>query len=295
MKRNLLKASLAMMTAVAMMVIASGSMQGNSEGGTRSRNYVVYDHNNEELLTDAGYTLTLPERDNSISTYDVIPPDTRKEYENSGIVHFSFNGVHGATGFIVDDHTIATAAHCLRRQETGVYKQGLEISLYGDDGNVLKTLSKSNCIIQSHMPSQYTGSVDYSPYDYALIVVSEDLKDYEHFELGDVLEAADTTNAKVNVAGHVGDDLFIATGAFKEITDNRVFYDTDVDDGQSGSPVFVKTIYTVDTSIYYLTTVVAIHTRGISKSDISPYNNGVRMTSDVRAFYLNNPNATIEE
>ena len=55
--------------------------------------------------------------------------DRARDTENTAVVRLSIGG----TGFIVDDHTIATAAHCLYDTKTKSFVKNMTIQIYTDD------------------------------------------------------------------------------------------------------------------------------------------------------------------
>ncbi len=286
----------AALVASVLTVTGISSLTGSTVENERNRSYLIYSYNQERVLTNSGYTLNL-ERYVPTSTFAVIGTDTRINYKNSGIVKLRMNAAGLGTGFVVGDHTIATAAHCIYDETTGTYAQNMRISLYDDDGNLVKTLNKSNNTIQAHVPTLYTSlppNGDNYQYDYALITVSEDLSDYEHFELGELLESAEGSAIPINVCGYSNETLQIGEGQILSIEERHFYYDTDAEGGDSGGPVFVPTIYVVGTELQYLNTVIGIHTYQ-DDSDMPTFNQGNLMTPEMRQFFLSNEYNTFEE
>ncbi len=285
----------AALVASVLTVTGVSSLTGSTVENERNRSYLIYSYNQEHVLTNSGYTLNL-ERYVPTSTYALSSLTDRPNYTHSGVVKLNMNGNGLGTGFVVGDHTIATAAHCIFDEETRTYAQDMHISLYDDDGNLVKTLNKSNNTIQAHIPTLYT-SLPVEPedenyqYDYALITVSEDLSDYEHFELGEVLaSAAHSTEIPVMVCGYSEGTLKIDEGRLAEIYDRHFFYDTVAIEGDSGGPVFVPTTYIINTNVYSINTVIGIHTY-----NAGTLRQGNLITPEMRQFYLSNPYNTFEE
>ncbi len=294
----------------------------NATGVTKNRDYVVYNFDSD---TETGnYTLTLPEGEGtSARTLNgVIGEDDREPYVNSGIVKLltTYTDLNGqtrygvGTGFVVGDHTIATAAHCVyvknKNADRLIYGNGsfatnIIVQIYDENRNICRTVDA----IEGHVFEEYQSCEDINKhkYDYALISVSEDLSSCEHFKLGEVLNSAEySTVTPVYVAGYPGlledgngnniasdGGLYIADGTFAGFTNYRVDYFVDSSGGTSGGPAFVNCSYQIGEdaadAVYYKT-VFAIHTASGTNA-----NGGVRMTPELMRFYLNNPYNTYEE
>ncbi len=237
------------------------------------------------------------------STYALIGNDDRHlatGSENCGIVSLS----NGATGFIVDDHHIATSAHC-------VFKDGwrtiTHINTYNSNG---KTTNVKLTPSEVHIPELYFSSVVYNRmYDYALITVEEDLSDYVHFDLGITYNTTSTyfSNTPIYVTGcsqaYVDEtpneklDLLSCEGRIisksknsNETLDNTyiLHYNADTLGGNSGSPVYTMTRNIVNNQVSYTYTALTIHGGGIEDS----HNEGPRITKYHLQFYRNNSNAS---
>lgn len=204
------------------------------------------------------------------------------------------------TGFIVGDHIIATAAHC-------VYSNGFI-------DNIIEVVDANNNVIDSfhaesvHVPNDYFTSPypDYEAYDYALLYVpSVDLSDYGMFSLG-VAKDEFVTNSKKQVLvsgfpteypdGYGSGDWglrFKAKGNIYPLPNyhylfntKRLFYTADIVGGDSGGPVYVEEGYMgADNRWHEYKTVIGINTH-----QATPYNFnlGVRITPEILAFYNNN-------
>ncbi len=255
---------------------------------------MVYSYNLERVLTGNSYTLSLSKY-TPVSTYAIIGDDTRRDYNNSGVVKLEMGGNALGTGFVVGDHTIATAAHCIYNENTGTYAQNMRVSLYNNSGTFVKQLDKTNTTIQAHIPDNYvTIGDDNYQYDYALITVSEDLSDYEHFELGELLDSAVGSTMPINVCGYSEGTLKIGEGSILNVYERHFEYDTDALGGDSGGPVFVPTVYAIGTELHYINTVVGIHTYTVG-GNTPICNFGTLMTPEMRQFYLYNEYNTYEE
>ena len=81
---------------------------------------------------------------------------------------------------------------------------------------------------------------------------------------------------------------YTGTGNLQDLTDYKLFYDTDTSGGNSGGPVYIEE--TINNNKCY--TVLAIHTHGEdgNDNDNSENNCGTRITTDIMKFYMSNSN-----
>lgn len=289
-----------------------------------SEEYVKYNYVTKETET---YTLTINPA-TATSTRGLIGIDNRQyltdQPEFDGIVNIqlgiqnspdsSAKSIACSTGFIVGDHQIATAAHCVYSEYEMVSKKYYfltdpnnrndKIYLYDKDGNQTgETLTP----VETHIPKTYLEHCGEEKNgengtDYALITVKEDLSSYTHFSLGlvknpydnsfstaniyvsgvpGVVNGKDNTNKKIAKGmGHIysGDTPY---------ADSVLYYTTDETKGNSGSPVYTVTRCSIDGS-EYVSEYTAI---GIVKGGNYTRNIGARMTPMLQHFYLSNPNA----
>ncbi|MBQ8688630.1 MAG: trypsin-like peptidase domain-containing protein [Ruminococcus sp.] len=268
------------------------------------------------------YTLVSnPVKDNS---REIIGVDNRYS-DNAllGVVKI-FTDYQVGTGFFVDAHTIATAAHCLFDYQNGTFSnskvQISSICVYDESGNRIKTIRSAYNV---HIPNNYitkckndsTKNESYS-YDYALITISEELGEYANFNLGIATDNVINSSLPVYTTGFPSDKTGKQTCAGNimsfecpcdrddemDYTRNTVF-DMDVMDGQSGSPVYTYMEYGGEK--YY--TVIGIaghgHTDYLRDEngqivygenglaiETATVNYGPRMTTELLHFYKNNPN-----
>ncbi|MDE6677430.1 MAG: trypsin-like peptidase domain-containing protein, partial [Ruminococcus sp.] len=144
-----------------------------------ARYYNVYDAKTANMIYQ--YRLD-PVPNNQPKADGVFDKDDRKPDPNcNGVVHI--NGI--GTGFIVDDHVIATAAHCVNGKKIN------KVSVLNNSGSVVLNATP----VEYHIPVNYP-SID--GYDYALISVKEDLSSYPHFEIGVALDNVAGANAKIS-------------------------------------------------------------------------------------------------
>ncbi|MCD7959172.1 MAG: trypsin-like peptidase domain-containing protein [Ruminococcus sp.] len=176
----------------------------------------------------------------------------------NGIVRISMNCGYG-TGFVVDEHTIATATHCVYTHSSGsdsdTYITG--IRFYDDSGELEKVIYDP---VEYHVPYYYITAVlgdsneNQRKYDYALITVEDDLSDYMCFNLGTVLDDFISSDTLVYVTGYL--DTTRKTGEGNAISEEEIsslyskantsftlFYDCDTEGGTSGGPVYIKTSF----------------------------------------------------
>jgi len=274
-----------------------------------SRAYKVYDAQSGSFIEN--YTLAASNQLPDSSVYSIVGTDTRQvDYSKSGVVYLKMN-CNGketcGTGFVVGEHTILTAAHCV----FDTYNNNIPVS------NVRYTLFNANGIsamssvpaVSYHVPQEY---VNYTlPFyeeeidgDYALITTSEDLSDYMCFDLGIARKAMINSkdrvypneNMRLYVTGYNAESVFMGriTTGFDYLTNNsndgssiingRIAFDTDVVSGQSGSPLY---IVKPDGRM----TVIGIVTSQIRNNNNSQvYNSGKRIDVDILKFVYNNPN-----
>ena len=212
----------------------------------------------------------------------IIGTDDRYiDYSNSGVVRIT-SSIGQGSGFIVDDNLILTAAHVVYGATNVSY------TLFNANGTPKATYSAASY----HVPSNYISGSDVD-YDYALIVVNQDLSDYRVINLGvarDKLKNNITSSVYLNyasklgiyVTGYVSNTGYTGIGnlANNYLTNTLVQYNTDTVPGESGSPVYVKTSSGDMIAI-------GVH-RGVGVAN--SYNQGKRIDTDVIHFIYNNPN-----
>lgn len=212
----------------------------------------------------------------------LIGPDDRYiDYSNSGVVRIT-SSIGQGSGFIVDDNLILTAAHVVYGATNVSY------TLFNANGTPEATYSAASY----HVPSNYISGSEVD-YDYALIVVNQDLSDYRVINLGvarDKLKNNITSSVYLNyasklgiyVTGYVSNTGYTGIGnlANNYLTNTLVQYNTDTVPGESGSPVYVKTSSGDMIAI-------GVH-RGVGVAN--SYNQGKRINTDVIHFIYNNPN-----
>lgn len=275
------------MAMLLMMLSFSYTANDNSDAANSSRSYKVYHASTGHYLRE--YTLApLNTSDNSRA---VIGTDERViDWTKSGVVKIINTDTSIGSGFVVDEHTIATAAHCLYDYRSGMYSNISEILLFDTSGNIEQNIIP----IEYHIPTEYITNHKTS-YDYALITVEEDLSEYMCFELGVSLDSFvnGETNATVYVTGfpervageivnnHTKHMMYTGNGKICSGGNGEnglLYYNADTSGGNSGGPVYITE--SLNGKTYH--TVVAVHTTG--------GNHGVCMTTDLIHFYKANNN-----
>ena len=258
----------------------------NVEDTITGKNYKVFNATNGNLLRS--YTLSpLASKNNS---RDAIGTDDRViDWTKSGTVKLLMQGGSLGTGFVVDSHTIATAAHCVYNSEyecTPLY----DILLFDTNGNVTLHATPVEC----HIPSIYA---THHELDYALITVEEDLSDYACFSLGVVSNSSNVYNKSVSVTGFPGvvngiavngfDNhvMYTGNGVIVSCEDKRLIYNADTSAGNSGGPVYITE--TINGNTYF--SVIAI-TASLGGNDEVLNSIGTRINTNLIHFYKNNPN-----
>lgn len=259
---------------------------------------VSYGKYNASTGTKVGnnYTLSPVSSITDMSPRAIIGNDTREiDYSKSGVVRLNYtkliDGVakrYVVTGFVVDEHTILTSAHCLYEAEKEALAYDLSYTLYSSDGTSNGTYGAD----YYHVPQDYLDLSSYSPEsDYALITVSQDLYDYMCFDLGVARDKVRNTNPEIYVTGYSvinnpsRPELFfeMVTGsgflAESKTSSKCLYYNTDTVGGESGSPVYVMNS---DGSM----TVIGIH----SGSNGAYSNTAKRIDTNIMHFIYNNPN-----
>lgn len=300
MKTNVVNVKKITAVAVAfLLMILSVSYSGNkSDAANTARAYRIFNAKTGVKI-GSDYTLNaLPAEDNSRS---VIGDDERViDWTKSGVVKLIGYGsgyYATSTGFVVGDHTIATAAHCVYDYKKHEPIPVSKVLLFDKSGNV--TLEATS--VESHIPVAFINDVSDGNYkatsDYALITVKEDLSAYACFNLGVSLDSFINSNSVVTVTGFPGEwgkrgeevtvntdkkhMMYSGNGKICGGDNSLMYYNTDASGGNSGGPVYITESAYGET--YY--TVVAIHTNGGSYQ-----NRGTRITTDLIHFYKCNPN-----
>lgn len=269
----------AVIVAAVMFIISLFAYSSNAMATNSSIAYTVCNAQTGAQLR----TYTLDPLAEKVNTRSVIGTDERViDWTKSGVVKIMNSNNYIGTGFVVGDHVIATAAHCVKGLKIS------EILLFNSDGSV----SLHATPVEAHYPTNY--STD--NLDYALITVEEDLSDYACFSLGVTLDSIGSSNQAVSVTGFPGDlnnnhtqhTMYTGNGIILSADDEQLFYTADTGGGNSGGPVYV----TESRCGYTYFTVIAIH--AYLPHGGKEGNRGTRITTDEIHFYMNNPNLNWE-
>lgn len=261
-----------------------------------TRTYMRHYYNSNNPASCSEYTLTVDPLDNTSRSSNYATPralvsdnDMIRDYDTA-VVNLSVGG----TGFIVDDHIIATAAHCVFSYQTKEFSDN-QIRIVDEDNNVTVITPKYTDISKIY----YSNSTYTTKYDYALIYVKEDLSKYGKLQLGVALDDYIDGHGEVIVSGFPSNSAyppsymgqpygirFKAKGKITSSNNERIGYDADTASGDSGGPVYVEECFSTNRGeLYDYRTVIAINTT------ISYYEGfGIPMDIDMLKFYLSNSN-----
>lgn len=238
-------------------VILGGYDMQNAEaaGGT---NYVKY-----TFATGQTQTYNLPEiptinRTNSLAM--PLSDDPRDDADRTPVVvkvlaNDTAAKIHTyGTGFIIGDHEIMTAAHCVYNVEEGKFytSSQVEISLSESySSSSIRTLS----VVSVHFPKKFKELIDSNPTtkfnfekiknDYAIITVNEDLSEYGKLTLGTLTSEAKNNDIPIHVLGYCSATEFkISHGSISDTNDDDVFAtDAFTTNGTSGGPMYVECVF----------------------------------------------------
>ena len=189
----------------------------------------------------------------------------------------------GGSGFIINEHTIVTAGHCVYNISNREFYD-FTISITDAEGNVIKNLNPKF----AHVPKAFADAPNKNHLyayinDYAMIIVEEDLSEYGMFDLGVATNQFMENKSEVAFCGYPdfnnGNNWGKRYSANGNITDSNssvIEYSTTTYEGMSGGPVYCEREYFGQT----YKTIIAIHIRG---------GTGTRITSDLLKFYYSNP------
>lgn len=206
------------------------------------------------------------------------------------IVYLSFKGSDGVSyrgsGFIIDDHVIATCAHCLY-DGTG-FSTDFKVKVYNTAGtSVLATYYAD----ELHIPYYYYFNQN-SNYDYGLIYVDDDLSQYGKIALGLPTDNFKYTEQTVYISGfpasvnnsyttyrYVGSGEILSTSN-SYLLNSRAY----VSGGDSGGPIYMDYTLSGDT---FRSAIGICDYYGIDGDNIR-FSGGVRMTLPVLRFFMTN-------
>lgn len=244
--------------------------------------YRRHNYNSSNMMSYFPYSLNFNDSLYSLaSTQSIIGDNDMVRDYDTAVVRLSTGG----TGFIIGEHTIATAAHCVYNRTSSEFLN-FNISVIGNDNSVVTTMNPHYV----HIPKNYIYNTLGS--DYALIYVDDNLSNYGKFYMGTALNDYVDRHGQVVVSGfpqeypngYTGDWglRFKATGSVLSNSNSKVlYYDADTIGGDSGGPVYVEEDIYLNGEYKEYKTAIAIHTNG--------GNYGTRINENIlRFFYYNN-------
>lgn len=246
-------------------------------------------------LTVDGYDNTVPP--SSTPRHIIGNNDMVRDYDTA-VVNLSIGG----SGFIVDDHVIATAAHCVYDNEKKEFINSDVIVVDANNNKITFHPKYADVCSTFTLENGYTFNAEKN--DYALLYVEEDLSEYGALKLGVALDEYIENNGEVIVSGfpqeyphnYQGQPYgirFKAKGTlFSDSNDERIRYNADMSGGDSGGPVYVEEGFRTDNDQQFdYKTVVAINVaQNIVEDENQMRNIGVKITPDLLKFYNSNPN-----
>jgi len=193
------------------------------------------------------------------------------------------------SGFIVDNHIIATCAHCIYNGTS--FNTNYTIKIYDSNGS---TLLNTLYAKELHVPNSYISNPSGTDYDYGLIYVDSSLSSYGNIALGTATDYFMTTSSDVSISGFpgevsgspVGIVRYFETGSVLSTSTDALLKSTAyVSLGDSGGPMYIE---------YSLNGTPFRSAIGICEGFVptSPYNDrysvGVRITTPILRFYMDN-------
>lgn len=223
------------------------------------------------------------------SDYSVIPPgDQRELIKNTkafpfrAIVQIDF-AEGDCTGFLIDDDSVVTVGHCVADGRTGEF---YEVAFYevtpGRDAN--KRPYGSCGVVQSFASNGWVVDGN-DEYDYGALNLDCTVG-RKTGHLGIFWQKKTLNNVQQTISGYPGDKKpfprqWKSTGKITVTQTNRVFYENDTYEGQSGAPVYTKK------SASCTACVMAIHAYGVQKRRGKPFNENNHATRITDAVYQN--------
>lgn len=263
-----------------------------------ARSYVKYDC---ATGNTTNYTLSVPSALNSLSDplreYNIDDRVLDSSANAQCIVRLNYkkNGVERrGSGFIIDNHIIATCGHCIYDIDHNEFCTDYTIKVYNVAGDTIIATYSAD---ELHLPSAYINppSGESADYDYGLIYVDENLSQYGKMALGLVTDNFEYTAQTVYVSGYPGkvngasntNRVFGSGSILTESTEHQLWYSTYANSGDSGGPVFME--YTLGTETFR--SAVGIQTGGLGYGIYDEYYHfGTRITLPLLRFFFTNPN-----
>jgi len=262
-----------------------------------SRRYSKYDYELEKEM--GNYVITANTSSAGVNSRIFETYNDYRDYENLNTVQLDLDGNIGS-GFIVGEHVVATAAHCLYGSDGNggfTFCPNVEINVYNAAGTqIVQTYTP----VSAHIPVNYRAHLTIGDgfednYDYALLYVEEDLSSHGIWSLGCMTTEFMATGSNVIASGFTAHDsvysryysrgpirnpVEIDTG--KNNMDLRFTSESKLYGGKSGGPVYYEATYGGNT----IKSVIGIGTGAEPQSNNTW---GTRITPTILQFYLNNP------
>ena len=269
--------------------------------------YLVYTPTYSYVNTSECYSLnTLYDTTNGSNPVPDSIIGTDDRVQESGLLGVlrvtTASGEGRGTAFVVDSHTLLTAAHVLRHDENFYIETNLQFKIYATSSIPSQTTITP---VRYHIPELFMLYGSYE-YDYAIVTVAEDLSNYINFDLGVARKNIETeTNHTVYVTGFggngasSGDELVVnpnminvrSTGSGSLVTtpdttsNYELRHNVDTVGGDSGGPLYV-----INSDL--TKTAIGINVRH-DPSIPSQYNCATRITPDILSFVYNNTNLSV--
>lgn len=267
------------------------------------RTYYKFSYSNGATTSRKEYTLSESNATayNALRTTEDIPNFVR-DYSNTGVVR-----VGNGSGFIVDDHLVITAAHCVCDWTLSNPKahQNLTVTVYNND----ETSSKTYTVDSIHVPKKYysNDSAQRDAYDYALLhidnrydnIPTRTFSQYEPFKIGyatnefikdggTIITSGFTTNPNSSQGNH----RYYSTGSMIDWNlvdpnfpgDLRYHANAGANAGDSGGLAY----YNSDYNDELIKSAIGNITGGGPGAGYMVW--GVRMTPTIARFIFNNEN-----
>jgi len=289
MKALKLNKKIAFLTASAVALAGLGAIKAYA---ATSVIYRVYDYSTGTQTES--YTLTQSEHTDT-SAYSLVRLDNRETYNNSGVVRLTVDGKE-RTGFVVDDHTIATAAENIYDYDTDAHYDDVTVTLYNNSGIETMTISAD----EAHYPMNYEvmeSAPSRERFNYAFIVVSEDLSDYEHMQLGEVMDdVAYNTVIPVRIAGvstkNGVEKPYTSIGRFDSVAGRYAYTTSFTLKDEIGGPVYLTTAYRTGSGSYttVTTTIGILIDNGAVNENVTYMNpsKSLKINSSMLQFFYHN-------
>ena len=283
---------------------------------TAGRTYRRYSYvTNSQLSNYTLYPNTDPINTSGGNYPDTIIDGESRTYsygdDNKAIVALTskYPGVNGfGTGFIVGNHAIATAAHCVCKKTPNnsisnvsiTFPYDIDILTHNWNGT---TTGVQLSPVEVHIPNNYCQDSSENYYDYALIIVEEDLSNYPQFSVTSCYNRTAEQYSSIPIIANgcpgqlpgttepnSGRRLYYDEGRILDATEQRcIDFSMDISSGQSGCPFYTitKSYSDSDDDPSYSYSALGITTHGAQASNF-----GVRFTKYHNSFYGSNPKIT---